>query len=44
MPTYQYACKQCSHQFEVVQSFSDDSLTECPECQASCASSTARWA
>ena len=33
MPTYQYACKQCSHQFEVVQSFSDDSLTECPECQ-----------
>src|SRR5690606_23904310 len=33
VPTYQYACKQCGHQFEVVQSFSDDSLTECPECQ-----------
>ncbi|EIF00498.1 FmdB family zinc ribbon protein [Saccharomonospora glauca] len=33
MPTYQYACKECDHRFEVVQSFSDASLTECPECQ-----------
>lgn len=33
MPTYQYACKNCGHRFEVVQSFSDPSLTECPECQ-----------
>lgn len=33
MPTYQYACKECGHQFEVVQSFSDSSLTDCPECQ-----------
>lgn len=32
MPTYQYACNACSHEFEVVQSFSDDSLTICPEC------------
>ena len=32
MPTYQYACNACSHEFEVVQSFSDDSLTKCPEC------------
>lgn len=32
MPTYQYACKACDHQFETVQSFSDDNLTECPEC------------
>ncbi|MCE1177897.1 MAG: FmdB family transcriptional regulator [Micrococcales bacterium] len=32
MPTYAYACKQCDHRFEVVQSFSDDSLTDCPEC------------
>lgn len=32
MPTYQYACKQCDHRFEAVQSFSDASLTECPEC------------
>ena len=33
MPTYPYACTQCGHQFEVFQSFSDDALTECPECQ-----------
>ncbi|WP_153506451.1 FmdB family zinc ribbon protein [Cumulibacter manganitolerans] len=32
MPTYQYACKTCGHHFEIVQSFSDSSLTECPEC------------
>ena len=33
MPTYQYACSECDHAFEQVQSFSDDSLTVCPECQ-----------
>ncbi|WP_134324969.1 FmdB family zinc ribbon protein [Cumulibacter soli] len=33
MPTYQYACKNCGQQLEVVQSFSDDALTTCPECQ-----------
>jgi putative FmdB family regulatory protein len=32
MPTYAYACKECDHAFEIVQSFSDDSLTVCPEC------------
>jgi putative FmdB family regulatory protein len=32
MPTYQYACTECSHQFEQFQSFSDDALSECPEC------------
>lgn len=32
MPTYQYACKECGHAFDQVQSFSDDALTECPEC------------
>ena len=32
MPTYQYACTECGHQFETVQSFSDDALTECPQC------------
>ncbi|TDC95830.1 FmdB family transcriptional regulator [Saccharopolyspora aridisoli] len=32
MPTYQYACTECDHQFEQVQSFSEDSLTECPQC------------
>ena len=33
MPTYQYACRECGHAFEQVQSFSDDTLTDCPECQ-----------
>lgn len=33
MPTYQYACTECGHAFEQVQSFSDDALTSCPECQ-----------
>ncbi|TIC79096.1 FmdB family zinc ribbon protein [Nocardioides sp. GY 10127] len=32
MPTYQYACTECGHGFEIVQKFSDASLTECPEC------------
>ncbi|GAB3994157.1 FmdB family zinc ribbon protein [Nocardioides marmoraquaticus] len=33
MPTYQYSCTQCGHFMEVVQSFTDDSLTVCPECE-----------
>lgn len=33
MPTYQYACTECGHDFEQFQSFSDDALTECPQCQ-----------
>ena len=33
MPTYQYRCKDCGHDFEVVQAFTDDALTECPECK-----------
>jgi putative FmdB family regulatory protein len=33
VPTYQYACTECGHAFEQVQSFSDDALTECPECR-----------
>ena len=32
MPTYQYACRECGHAFEQFQSFSDDALSECPEC------------
>lgn len=36
MPTYQYACTnpEGKHEFEVVQSFTDAALTECPECGA----------
>ncbi|WP_188838782.1 FmdB family zinc ribbon protein [Flexivirga endophytica] len=32
MPTYAYVCRDCAHAFDVQQSFSDDSLTVCPEC------------
>jgi putative FmdB family regulatory protein len=34
VPTYQYVCTnpEDKHEFEVVQSFSDPSLTECPTC------------
>jgi putative FmdB family regulatory protein len=34
MPTYEYACTACGHRLEAVQSFTDDPLTECPECGA----------
>ncbi|SEK50036.1 putative regulatory protein, FmdB family [Blastococcus sp. DSM 46786] len=36
MPTYQYACTNAEgkHEFEVVQSFTDASVTECPDCGA----------
>ena len=30
MPTYQYRCQTCSHEFEEKQSFSDNALTDCP--------------
>ena len=33
MPTYEYACTKCGHQFEAFQSFSEDALTQCPECK-----------
>ena len=32
MPTYAYACTECSHTFDIHQPFSADSLTTCPEC------------
>jgi len=34
VPTYEYACTnpEGKHQFEVVQSFSDAPVAECPEC------------
>ncbi len=32
MPTYSYACTACDNKFDIVQSFSDESLTACPEC------------
>jgi putative FmdB family regulatory protein len=33
VPTYQYACTECDHSFEQFQSFDDDALTVCPQCQ-----------
>ena len=33
MPTYSYACTSCDNAFDIVQSMSEDSLTECPKCQ-----------
>jgi putative FmdB family regulatory protein len=33
MPTYQYACSDCGHQFEAFQTFSEASLSTCPECK-----------
>ena len=35
MPTYQYACTACDERLEVVQKFTDDSLTTCEECGGS---------
>ncbi|MCE2808401.1 MAG: FmdB family transcriptional regulator [Actinobacteria bacterium] len=32
MPTYDYRCKDCGHEFEAQQAFTDDALTECPSC------------
>jgi putative FmdB family regulatory protein len=33
VPTYEYACTACGHRFDAVQRFTDDALTECPECR-----------
>jgi hypothetical protein len=32
MPTYQYVCLECEQPLEVFQSFSDEALTVCPQC------------
>ncbi len=32
MPTYQYICKQCKHEFEELQSMKEDPLVTCPSC------------
>ena len=36
MPTYQYACTnpEVKHEFEIVQSFTDEPVSVCPECGA----------
>ncbi len=35
MPIYEYRCNACEHEFEVLQSISDDPLTDCPACKQS---------
>src|SRR5437899_10221636 len=32
MPTYEYRCTNCGEHLEVVQSFTDEPLGECPNC------------
>lgn len=32
MPTYDYACAACGHQFSAKQKMSDARLVDCPEC------------
>ena len=33
MPTYEYVCTSCGEHLEVVQSFSDEPLATCPNCE-----------
>ncbi len=33
MPTYEYECAKCGHQFEAFQSIKALPLTKCPECK-----------
>ncbi len=35
MPTYEYRCNDCDHEFEAFQSITADALDTCPECQGS---------
>ena len=32
MPTYEFKCTRCGHQFEIFTSISDREYAECPEC------------
>lgn len=32
MPIYTYECQECGVRFDARQKFTDDALTECPEC------------
>jgi putative FmdB family regulatory protein len=33
MPTYEYACSSCQHEWEIEQSIKEDAITECPSCK-----------
>ena len=32
MPTYEYRCLECGHEFEQFQRMSDEPVAQCPEC------------
>lgn len=32
MPTYEYACRKCGHEWEATQSIKEEPLRECPKC------------
>jgi len=34
MPTYEYACTSCGHEWEAEQSIKANALTDCPSCKA----------
>ncbi|RMD74235.1 MAG: zinc ribbon domain-containing protein [Lentisphaerae bacterium] len=33
MPTYEYRCTECGHEFEAFQSMTAEPLAECPQCK-----------
>lgn len=33
MPTYEYVCDACGHEFDELQGFNDPVLTKCPKCK-----------
>ncbi|MCK9266615.1 hypothetical protein M0P98_07035 [bacterium] len=33
MPTYEYECEKCGHNFEKFQKMSDDPISKCPKCK-----------
>ena len=34
MPTYDYQCQKCGHEFERVQRITEDPIKTCPECKS----------
>lgn len=33
MPTYEYACEACGHEFEREQRITEDAIKDCPKCE-----------
>ena len=33
MPTYEYECEECGHEFEIFQGITDKPLRRCPKCR-----------